>query len=225
MEWISNLQVNLPAGKDGDRYNVPWRRKLMIFWEAFHLSLRLQKTKLLFPTIKEPGWWTKYLQNMQKQFDSTLKIFPLFCYLEFDESYNEGDQREEGPFFCYCWSYYNGVVVVFVFVQISDTLSVPWQLVACLFLDSIFILYFLSLLVCLYNSYLFVVVWFDSSFFVIVCDDRCCWGCPDCVSRICFVWVTVAQLAVFLPKNFRFNGTALYYQMSPASLSIKSTKL
>ena len=36
---------------------------------------------------------------MQKQFDSTLKIFPLFCYLEFDESYNEGDQREEGPFF------------------------------------------------------------------------------------------------------------------------------
>ena len=52
---ISNLQVNLPAGKDGDRYNVPWRRKLMIFWEAFHLSLRLQKTKLLFPTIKDTG--------------------------------------------------------------------------------------------------------------------------------------------------------------------------
>ena len=52
---ISDLQVNLPAGKDGDRYNVPWRRKLMIFWEAFHLSLRLQKTKLLFPTIKDTG--------------------------------------------------------------------------------------------------------------------------------------------------------------------------
>ena len=27
----------------------------MIFWEAFHLSLRLQKTKLPFPTIKDPG--------------------------------------------------------------------------------------------------------------------------------------------------------------------------
>ena len=55
MEWISNLQVNLPAGKDGNRYHIPWRRQLMMFREAFHLSLRLQKMKLPFPTIKDPG--------------------------------------------------------------------------------------------------------------------------------------------------------------------------
>ena len=104
--------------------------------------------------------------------------------------------------------YYHGVVVVFVFVQISDALSVPWQLVACLLLDSIFISYFLSLLVCLYNSYLFVVLWLDSSFFVIVCVDRCCWSCADSVSRICFVWVAVAQLASICPVSYFFPETS-----------------
>ena len=160
--------------------------------------------------------------HTKKYFNSTLKIFPPFCYLEFDDSYNQGDQWEEKPCFAIvdlnimAW-----LLFLFLFRSVIPSLCLGnWWLV-CLSI-SFFILYFLSLLVCLYNSYLFVVVWFDSSFFVIVCDDRCCWGCPDCVSRICFVWVTVAQLAVFLPKNFQLNGTALYYQ-SPASLSVKST--
>ena len=104
--------------------------------------------------------------------------------------------------------YYHGVVVVFVFVQISDAIFVSWQLVACLLLDSIVISYFLSLLVCLYNSYLFVVLWLDSSFFVIVCVDRCCWSCADSVSRICFVWVAVAQLASICPVSYFFPETS-----------------
>ena len=37
--------------------------------------------------------------HTKKYFNSTLKIFPPFCYLEFDDSYNQGDQWEEKPCF------------------------------------------------------------------------------------------------------------------------------
>ena len=54
---------------------------------------------------------------------------------------------------------------------------------------------------------------------------RLCESYLLCLGGSCPVGQYLPSWLFFFPGNFRFNGTALYYQMSPASLSVKSIKV
>ena len=154
--------------------------------------VEIAKNKIAVSNHQRTRLMNKISTKYANKFDSALKIFPLFCYLEFDGSYNEGDQREERP----CFAIVDLIIIVwllflFLFRSVMPSLCLGnWWLVcfSIAFSFSIFChcLFVFTTLICL----MFDLTAHFLSLFVLT----------DAVEVVQTVWVVFGLSGWQLPK-------------------------